>query len=304
MKAQDIEFVKAEAMSIKTDGYAKRSELPRKTASAIIVQKLSETVDTEKPRSNYVNVLMEIGISRRSAYRLVGEAYKAKAVTSDNAAKVPKAPAIQTMAADVRSDGADHPAATPAPRYIQWPDDVKKAADSVILHPLEDIVTGAWRVGVMRSENQIEKADYQPILQQIKDNLTKHMGKFSDAVLRKAFSSGVNGKEPPLNELASIPETPSMNNTGLVGKKASVFVSVKGSGNPSLKDPFCSLKEEQEWRDRINAMTCEGDECAAFLPSGTRETDKNGEVMRFDNLIQAIEFTKATGEIAIVIHQL
>ncbi len=78
MKAKDIEFVISEVKSVKTNGYAKHSKLPRKTANAAIVQRMSEDLDTKKPRSNYVNILMEAGVSRRSAYRLVDEAYKIK----------------------------------------------------------------------------------------------------------------------------------------------------------------------------------------------------------------------------------
>ena len=311
MKAQDVEFVKSEARSIKTDGYAKRSKLPRKTANAIIVQNLSEDVDTGKPRSNYVNVLMEIGISRRSAYRLVGKAYKAKVAISDDAAHEPprinatKALTVQSAAVDVRnaqSEEAAPPAIISAPRNILWPDEVKKAADSKILAPLEDIVTGAWHVGVMMSKHQIEIADYRTIMQPIGDNLAMHIGKFSDAALQKAFSSGLNGRKPPLNQLVNIPESPSMNDTGLDGKKASVFIQIKGGGNPTSTDPFARRQKEQEWRDLINAMVPKGDEVAAFTVDGERVTDRNGEVMRFDNLVQAMEFAKIDQGVAVVIH--
>ena len=310
IKAQDIEFVKTEAMSIKTDGYAKRSKLPRKTANAIIVQKLSENVDTGKPRSDYVNVLMEIGISRRSAYRLVGEAYKAKAVTSDNAAKVPKAPAIQTVAADVRSvqsDGTDHPATTPAPRYIQWPDEVKKAIAGSVLPPLEDIVTGIWRIGVMRRENKADKAETQPPLKQAKDNLNRYVGKFSIFILNEAYKAGWRGEAPPFGRLASITKKdPDINIPDLAGKNASVLIPiprpyVRPIRPTSEQDDAEALKwDEQD--NQINAMVPKGDEVAAFTVDGERVTDRSGEVMRFDELVHAMEFAKIDKGVAVVIH--
>ena len=300
MKAQDIEFVKTEAMSIKTDGYAKRSKLPRKTANAIIVRKLSETVDTGKPRSDYVNVLMEIGVSRRSAYRLVGEAYKAKTVTSDNAAKVPKAPAIQTVAADVRSvqsDGADHPTTTPAPRVIQWPDEVEKAASDKILPPLGDIVTGIWRVGIMNKEGGANKDEYRQSLTRCEANLTRYVGKFSRTVLNRAFHAGRTGEAPPFGRLISIKtESPDFDIPELAGKRASVFLPEK------TKIPLWG-DERKERINRINAMVTEGDEVAAFRVDGERFTDRDGKVIRFDKLDQAMEFVMMTNEgVAVVIH--
>ncbi len=310
MKAQDIEFVRSEASSIKMDGYAKRSKLPRKTANAIIVQKLSESVDTEKSRSNYVNVLMEIGISRRSAYRLVNDAYKAKAVTSDNAAKATKALDVQTMAADVRSV----PVTTPTPRHIQWPDEVQKATAKSALPPLEDIVAGIWRIAVMQREGKVDNEEIKPPMKQAKANLDVRVGKFSISILNKAYEAGWKRGDPPFGRLASIKKT---DIAELIGKHASVLIPIQRTG---LITPMSKEWHERKEQDkRINAMVTivpksdkkdekddekdkKGDEIAVFTVDGEQITGKDGKAMRFDTLIQAMEFTRLEHGLVVVIH--
>ena len=303
MKAQDIEFVISETASIKTNGHAKRSKLPRKTANAIIVQKLSESMDTEKPRSNYVNVLMEIGISRRSAYRLVSDACKIKSATPDNAAKVPEAPAIQT---DPEGEASD-PVTTPAPRHIQWPDEVQKAIATSAPPSMEDIVTGVWRIAVIQREGKIDVEERNPLLDLAKANMNRHAGKFTYSILTKAYKAGWRGDNPPFGRLASIRIT---DIPELTGKNASVLIPIQRTG---LVTPMSKEWHEREEQDkRINAMVTivpksdkkdeKGDEIAVFTVDGEQMTDKDGEAMRFDDLIQAMEFTKFAHGLVVVIH--
>ncbi|MEY2333097.1 hypothetical protein [Acidithiobacillus ferrianus] len=258
MNAQDIEFVMAEVKSVKINGYAKHSKLPRKTANAAIVQRMAEDVDTNKARSNYVHILMEIGIPRRSAYRLVDEAYRVR-MAKDTASSAPatdriaihpvgdtkcerqdidatKVTAAQNTVADAMREqpvAATIPSITPAPRHIDWPDEVRNATNSATRNTLEDLVRGAWRLGVYTKETQIGKDDYAPPLRRIEANMAKSAGVFANAIMRKAFWSGTRGEEPPMGKLAKIPEGTSMDGTDLEGKKASVFIPADKTKTPT-----------------------------------------------------------------------
>ncbi len=308
MKAQDVEFVRTEALSIKTDGYARHSKLPRKTANAVIVQKLIETVDPEKPRSNYVNVLMEIGISRRSAYRLVNDAYtaKAKAATTSKQVSVatatPPSPQTATGTGGDGGEGKERAAVQPQPdtalRYIEWPDEVKKTTGQSILPRLEDIMIGIWRIGVMQHENKINKNEAQIPLKPIMRNLKIYAGEFSLTIAHKALQAGWEMQDPPFGHLASITKYP-VDTPDLAGKHASVLI-------PPKKDIKEYLLLHPTERDKIvkqiNLLVNEGDEIAIFHTDGRRERDHDGNVTRFNTLAEASEYATAVGSVTVVIH--
>ncbi len=74
-------------------------------------------------------------------------------------------------------------------------------------------------MGVYAKETRMEKDDYAPTARRIANNMVKHVGVFANAIAQKAFLTGANGKEPPLNRLAKIQEGTSINGTDLAGKR-------------------------------------------------------------------------------------
>ena len=298
MDYSDIVKLRGELQSFEINNYPKSSRMTHDVGRKRLLHELVQAINPEQKKANYVYMLMGLGQSRSGAYAIVTEAYK---IIQDNKNTAVTQTRPKTVAADegnAQPDGADQPATTtPAPRNIQWPDEVKKATAGSVLPPLGDIVTGIWRVGIMGKEGEASKDEYRQPLIRCEANLARYVGKFSRTVLTRAFNDGWNGKDPPFGRLISLKtEAPGFDIPELAGKHASIYLPEEAK-LPSWGD------ERKAQVNRINAMVTEGDEVTVFDEDGKRSTEKNGEVPQFASLIQAADFAKVLGAVAVIIHQ-
>jgi len=297
MKAQDIEFVKSEAISIKTDGYAKRSKLPRRTANAIIVRNLSEAVDIKKPRSNYVNVLMEIGISRRSAYRLVDEAYKAKAgmleyiedTTEQAASPLKTTHTCQGATDDTRVD-IGRPE-SPVRKNIAWPPEIDAGINRADPN-ITELMVAAYGIGVMVGKKEVTKEEITVPLGTLKER-AKSLSAFLPAIIVKAANGGVKDGEEGSNRRAPVEQFFAIDDsTAYSDKPMSVFIP-SSIGKKEGGDIFDRMKRLKEEKERLDGLLPAGFIVQVWDPKTSKiMTDRNGAPMIFDKLSQAIEFAE------------
>lgn len=225
------------------------------------MRKLSEDLDTEVPRSNYVNILMEIGISRRSAYRLVDEAYKAKFTRSVQPAKTTSPVAIPALtASSAHNPPASYeqlPSVPPVGKKITWPPEVEAVINGAKANII-DLMVAAYSVGVMRGKEEVTKEEVTKPLEAITSR-AEHMGSFLRAAIIDATRDGVidgrDGiykKRSPVERFLTVQGCPEF-----AGKPVSVFV-------PSGK----KIAAENAW-DRVERKRAENERLDGLLAPNT-----------------------------------
>ncbi|MBN6742570.1 hypothetical protein JKG47_19050 [Acidithiobacillus sp. MC6.1] len=228
-----------------------------------------------KPRSTYVNILMETGVSRRVAYRLVGAAYAAKMGTNK--------PPIKNIAPFTDADRAELKPISSQTKAGRDVDDVEwpPIVTAVLIdaqRPLGDKIRAAKLIGRLWKQETVTPEQGTTALKKIARDMEPQFGIFAASIVTAAWGAGMKGKTDESMEVAvPLVDRTRQKITWLEGRKATLIT------NEAESDTSDTIEKTAEC---IVAMRKE---------DGDAIRDRKGAPMTFSTIKGAREYLQLAG---------